>query len=249
MTGSGQGQFIYLDFDGVIADQARHHAAWVAAFARSLAEWLGEPAHRLAGPVCAAIDWLVADYVGRFEGRDGSGYDSWLQVALPSVIARTCEWAGVALPDAEECAAAYRHARAESLSQVTLPVTGAAEAVRDLVKSGWRIAMASGHESGYLLAAVAGAGLGGCIETCFGPDLIDSAKSGPEFYRRVFAAAGAVGVVVDDTPACLAWAREAGAAGLIQSRLSHDSPPLLPGAIEMRELRQLPGLARALRSA
>src|SRR5205085_2568122 len=103
---------------------------------------------------------------------------------------------------------------------------GAGEALRQIVKSGHHVHMASSQESAYLTAGLIGAGLDSHVRTRFGPDLIDCAKEGLEFYSRIFAAtriSAEQAVVVDDQAICLEWARQGGA-NVIQARIKTEQP-------------------------
>jgi FMN phosphatase YigB (HAD superfamily) len=53
-----------------------------------------------------------------------------------------------------------------------------------------------------------------CFERLYGPNLLESFKDGPEFYRQIFADAGVPpedALAVDDNPVALDWASQAGA--------------------------------------
>jgi HAD superfamily hydrolase (TIGR01509 family) len=78
-----------------------------------------------------------------------------------------------------------------------------------------------------------------CFERLYGPDLVDTFKRSPEYYRRVFADAGVRppdALVVDDNPGALEWAIQAGA----QAILVHKEPPPDWAAARIRSLSELP---------
>jgi FMN phosphatase YigB (HAD superfamily) len=53
-----------------------------------------------------------------------------------------------------------------------------------------------------------------CFGRLYGPDLIDTFKEGPEYYKRIFADVGTVprdALVVDDNPRAIMWAAQVGA--------------------------------------
>ena len=82
------------------------------------------------------------------------------------------------------------------------------------------------------------------MESRFGPDLVDCAKEGKEYYQRLFDSTGVSAnkvVVVDDDPNALGWAMELGAKA-VQAKLSTvRKHPEKEGVIAvMTDLRQLP---------
>ena len=128
------------------------------------------------------------------------------------------------LPIPSDAARIARETQFNALIQCNAAFPGAQEVVKALFDSGHRIQIASGQESEYLVAALRGAGLEKYIESKFGPDLIDCAKEGPEYYSRIFEATGVRAqdaVVVDDWPPAITWALQTGAR-VIQSKLSRE---------------------------
>jgi phosphoglycolate phosphatase-like HAD superfamily hydrolase len=89
-----------------------------------------------------------------------------------------------------------------------------------------------------------GMGVRDLFRTLYGPDLVNTAKQVPEYHSRIFEDAGVepgVAVVVDDSPLAIAWAREAGAMGVLVSAEGEGTGPVIPS------LAVLPAFLASLR--
>jgi HAD superfamily hydrolase (TIGR01509 family) len=84
-----------------------------------------------------------------------------------------------------------------------------------------------------------------CFDRLYGPDLINTAKSGSLYYERILSDSGVSpsgAVFVDDSPRCVAWAREAGANAVLMSRNGEEHPEFP----SVRSLAELPSLLESL---
>ena len=235
---------VLLDFDDTLSDPI----PFFIQFARQIGGCLSE---RFGGEPSvwekAAADMLIEiqdDYVARFVGDPTNGYLQWLgSVRLWSM---QLLFDAVKLPtpnDAERLSIALQF---KALSQCHAGFPGVQTAISELENRGYPLHMASGQESEYLRGGLTGLGLIRFLGSLFGPDLIDCAKEGTEYYTRVFAALGVRGdqvIVVDDYPPAIGWAIEAGA-HVIQAKLSPIvREPTQPGvAAVLTDLHNLPAL-------
>ena len=90
-------------------------------------------------------------------------------------------------------------------------------------------------------------GVRACFGRLYGPDLIGTFKAGPEFYERLLADAGvspAGALVLDDNPAALHWAAQAGARGVLVSPTQPPRDAQSPQTIS--SLAELPPLIERL---
>ena len=164
-----------------------------------------------------------------------------------------CELVGVRCPPEEEAVALARRAEAWIVPQVNAGIPGAAETVQFLHRQGYTLYTSSGSSSWWLRSQFGPMGILDCFKRLYGPDLIDTFKAGPEFYRRVLAdtrIAPSDALVVDDSPDAVRWATEVGARAVlinpqpVQGRgtMGQAAPS---GALALGSLAELPALLRA----
>jgi phosphoglycolate phosphatase-like HAD superfamily hydrolase len=235
---------VFFDFDNTLSEPISLFSQFVRHTGRLFSERFGGEAQTWEK---ATADMLVAvedDYIARFVGNPTNGYRRWLEALRDHSMGLVFEAMDLPLPpDAERIA---RESQFEALSCCDAAFPGAATALTELTRQGHTLHMASGQESEYLRGGLTGMGLVHCFGRLFGPDLIDCAKEGPEYYTAMFTAVGvrsAEVIVVDDYPPAIGWAVAVGAP-VIQARLSsfrHEA--VQPGvAAVMTDLRELPRL-------
>lgn len=237
--------YLFLDFDDTLSDFRALGAQYVAALARLLAHRYGGAEEAWAAAAREEIQAGIARYEERFIGHPLAGYTQWVQDERGRITETVFERVGVALPSDRYPGDLGKRLQFEALAACNAAFPGATDALRDLTRVGVRVQMASSQESDYLRGALAGAGLASFIGRMFGPDLVDCAKEGPEFYRRIFEASGihpSQALVVDDQPMCLDWAEEAGAR-VVQACVCPVAPtPEYP--VALRSLSDLPRLVQ-----
>jgi HAD superfamily hydrolase (TIGR01509 family) len=230
---------IFLDSGGVINDNEARAPQWRRRVAEYFAPRLGgEPsaweeanrvtAERLFEPgalserMRRAPDWVSYD-------RD---YNlDWLRMM--------CEYVGVPVPQEDRALALAVEASRTIVGLVHAPMAGATEAILALHGGGFELHTASGEYSDDLDAILRKLGVRHCFGRLYGPDLVNSLKAGPEYYRRVFAGTGVQpgnALVVDDSPRALGWAQEMGAKTVLVQR----EPPPTRAAAHIGSLAELP---------
>ena len=239
--------FVFLDFDDTLSDPFQFHTQYVREVGAILAPQFGGDADRWAKTAIDTLEALEREYVERFENNPLNGYRAWLEIVRERSARQMFEQMGLPVP--ADAARIARETQFNALLQCNAAFPGAVEAMAELFEAGCRIQIASGQESEYLMAALMGAGLESYTESKFGPDLVDCAKEGPEYYERIFAATGvkpAEIVVVDDSPPAIGWAMKAGAT-VIQSKLSRERHfDVVAGvASVLTDMRDLPGLVES----
>jgi HAD superfamily hydrolase (TIGR01509 family) len=164
-----------------------------------------------------------------------------------------CQLVGVRCPPDEQAVALARRAEAWIVPQVKASIPGASEAVQLLHRQGYTLYTASGSSSKWLQSQFVPMGIVSCFKRLYGPDLIDTFKAGPEFYRRVLAdtrIAPSDALVVDDSPEAVRWATEVGARAVLidpqsaqgRGTIGQTAPS---GALALSSLAELPALLRA----
>ena len=215
-------------------------AALALAHGGAVSDWARATAGLLAG--------LEQEYIARFVGDPLAGYAAWLEAARRKSARTLFEMLKIsAPPDADEQIGAIQF---KALSSCNAAFPGANFALEGLRRVGFQIHLASGNDSETLAAALVGAGLEPFVAMKFGPDLIDCAKEGAEYYQRIFQATSVNpkdALVVDDQPEALRWAMAAGAR-TIQAQVSRERRfSAVPGVSALlTDLRDLPALAREL---
>lgn len=240
--------YLFIDFDETLSDSFVLRTQYVREVGALLAQSYGKTEDEWAK---VTVDLLVAlerDYVARFVGNPLAGYSNWLDAARQTSAERL--FAALDQPVPDNAIQIVKETQFNALTACDAAFPGAYEALDALFQADVRVQMASGNESEYLLAALIGAGIESFTESKFGPDLVNCAKEGPEFYLKIFEAmsiAPSDALVVDDQPEALQWAMTAGAK-TIQARISTELHfPDVPGVSAlMTDLRQLPELAKKI---
>jgi FMN phosphatase YigB (HAD superfamily) len=218
--------YLFLDFDDTLCNMAEHRRQLVQELASLLTDEYGGGEDEWAPILAPILAASLIRYREEFGGQPLAGFNRWIIEQRARVAREILEAKGIGLPADTDFGGIAARLQFEALTACNASFPNTEEALRELFDMGVRTQLASSQESEYLLAALIGAGIESYTESKFGPDLVDCAKEGTEFYRRIFAAceiSPAQAIVVDDQPECLVWAEEAGAK-VIQARLKPDSP-------------------------
>lgn len=236
---------LFLDFDDTLTPMHAHRARYVRALAALLRDRFGGPVEEWECAVRQSMEASIQRYTERFAQQPTREFRRWLAAEQRRQTREALRHMGSACGDQRELGALGVALQHQALRACSVPFAGAAEALRTLASRGVPIHMASAWDAGYLSAALEGMGLAQYVSRRFGPDLVDCAKEGPEFYRRAFRQCGIRpedALVVDDQPACLEWAAAAGARP-VQARLN-GQPQVLELCLERMD--ELPGLVARL---
>jgi phosphoglycolate phosphatase-like HAD superfamily hydrolase len=243
-----EGVFLFVDFDDTLSDFAALGGQYVEQLSRLLSsEFGGEPGEWAAATV-PELEASVARYVEKFVGNPLAGYNAWIEEERARVAAAIFARVGRELPANEPLGPLAKRVQFDALTNCNAVFPGTEEALHALFEADVRIQLASSQESDYLLAALIGGGIESCTESKFGPDLVDCAKEGPEFYRRIFAMAEispSQAIVLDDQAMCLDWAEEAGARVIQACLKANAAEPEFP--VVLGSMAELPGLVESMR--
>jgi phosphoglycolate phosphatase-like HAD superfamily hydrolase len=157
-----------------------------------------------------------------------------------------CETLGITPPSELECLDLADRAQAYVTRRVRAAFPGVADTIRSLYAQGYTLHTASGECSSELAGYLEGMGVRGCFGRLYGADLVNTLKSGPEYYRRVFADAAvdpADALIVDDNPGPVAWATEVGARAILIN--SAETAPASGAAFKLNGLAELPAALNA----
>lgn len=204
---------VFLDFEGTLNDtrsSGRLYARdFVAAMGRRFdvepASWVGAIAQSL-DDVRALQDTAAKE--------PWPGHDGYRRRELVLWLRSLYGTAGVGLPAGDDDVYALARQLEDSIPVHFAPLPGADQLIRDLAGRGLRLHIASGAYSKYVSRSLSDSGLLSFFAGVYGPDNLDTLKTGPCFFTRAFAAAGcdpARCLVVDDSPGPVDWAAQVGA--------------------------------------
>ena len=241
---------LFLDFDDTLSEQIPFNMQYVRGIGTALAALYGGDTEEWARHGADMMLALEADYAARFRDAPLNGYCAWLPLMLSRAVEMLFAGMGLSLPpDPRETAFQMRDI---ALSQCDSLFPGARTAIRTLHECGFLLHMASGNDSAHLRAALRGAGLDVWFRSLYGPDLIDCAKEGPQFYERIFTATGVPpreALIIDNDPAAIAWACTAGARAIQVKLLPYRTVETAAGAAAaVTDLARLPEVVQALSS-
>ncbi len=239
---------IFMDFDGTLSEMPLLWLEYSREVGALLAQQFGGEEDAWAKAAIDALEAVNADYREALANNTTANYSQWLDAARLKSAHLIFGAMGVFLP--ENPLELVMETQFQALTACNALFDGAAECLQTLTQNGVTVHIASANDSEFLRGALIGAGIEQFIEARFGPDQIDCAKEGPEFYRRIFAKTGVAAsdtLVVDDHPETLQWAMQAGAKA-VQVRLSRemhysDTPGV---AAILTDLRDLPPLVRQI---
>jgi HAD superfamily hydrolase (TIGR01509 family) len=205
---------LFVDDGGVMNDNPRRGEQW----RRLVGEYF---APRLGGTPLA---WAEANGAWTSELFDPANWRARLEASADyqsfdyhyylDWLSAMCRLVGVPMPPAEDGYHMARQATSFVIERVRAAFPGVVEAIRQLHRDGYTLYTASGEPSWELDGYLGGMGVRACFTRLYGPDLVDTFKTGPAYYERVFADVGidpAHALVIDDSAQAAAWAREVGA--------------------------------------
>ncbi len=233
---------LFIDDGGVLNDNSRR----APEFRRFIAEFFPP---RLGGEPEAWSEANRATFQGVFEAHKDSvavvdAYEQGLVAYETAWLKAMCEHVGVAVPEADDCAALAREALLYITNRVRAAFPGAAETVAELADAGYTLHTASNQASWELKAYLAQMGIVDRFGFLFGADLVNAMKPNHAYYERAFARAGVEpdrALVLDDSAEYLDAAREVGARTVLVGPT--EAPP---GHLAVPSLAALPCLLETL---
>lgn len=238
---------LFFDFDDTLSEQT----PFLLLYARALGKLLAPHPHESELWTQSAADMLEGlanDYAARFTNNPRNGYNAWLNIMRAQAVHGL--FARHNLPVPTDPKALALRLQDAALRQCNALLPGAQEAVRTLYDAGYTLHVASANDSEHLRSALAGAELERYFTTLFGPDLIDCAKEGPEFYACLFAflhLPPEQAIIIDNDPLALAWAMQAGARGIQVNLLPQETPETASSLLAVvTDLFTLPAFIAAL---
>jgi len=211
---------LFLDDGGVISDNRVRGPQWRRLVGAFFAPRLGGTPDAWAAANGVVVDGLFVPAVWEARMAAARDYADFERVYWWDWLRGMCELVGVPTPPHAEAVALATEAGRWIPSQVHSGFPGAADAIRALHAAGYTLYTASGESSSDLDGYLGVLGVRGCFARLYGPDLINTFKSGPDFYTRLLADAGVApedALFVDDRPEMIAWAAAVGARTVLVS--------------------------------
>jgi FMN phosphatase YigB (HAD superfamily) len=233
---------LFFDFDDTLSEQIPFNLQYVRGMGSALASTYGGDMEAWAAQAADMMVALEADYTAHFRNSPLNGYCDW----LPHMLARAVDmlFTGMRLPQPADTEAIARRMRRKALEGCNALFPAAHEVIEELHRRGYALHMASGNDSDHLRAALNGVGLGPYLDRHYGPDLIDCAKEGPEFYERILAAiclSPQEALFIDNDPTAIRWAQSIGATAIQVKLLPYHRVETVEGVLAVvTDLRQLP---------
>ena len=202
---------VFIDDGGVLNDNERRAPQWRRLLGEYLPPRLGGTSEAWAEANRPAFERSWARYLERVRTGSDRGIDEWTRADRAESLVDMCERVGVAPPP--DPAAFAVETSAWVSERVRAGIPGAADAVRELARRGLRLHTASGGLSWELEPYLRGMGIRECFERLYGPDLVDTTKSSPDYYVAMLADSATdptTAVVVDDSAEARGWAASVG---------------------------------------
>lgn len=232
---------ILLDDGGVMNDNRIRGEQWPPLVGEFFAPRLGGTEHAWAEANRIAIQHILepTNWLQRIEAsRDYASfeYTYWLDW-----LTQMGQLVRVSLPSEQECVQLAQQAEQYIIPRVRSAFPGACKAIQQLYAEGYTLHTASGESSTHLGHYLESMDVRHCFGRLYGPNLINTFKESPEYYRNLFAdlqIAPEAALVVDDNPRMLARARALGANTVLVSAGERADDAL----IQIKSLSQLPDL-------
>jgi FMN phosphatase YigB (HAD superfamily) len=205
---------LFIDFDDTLSDRDAHFGQYVQVVSTLLTHEFGARPDLWATALVREIIITTQGYIERFLNNPLAGYNDWLEYERKRIVADVFRSAEVPLPNDEDLGVLARRVQFMGIAECDAIFPGALEALEQLQNEGVVLHLASAQDSWWLEAAKIGGRLGDLFTSAYGPDLIDCAKEGVEYYKRIFHSSEVdprQAIVLDDQEECLEWAQAAGA--------------------------------------
>jgi HAD superfamily hydrolase (TIGR01509 family) len=232
---------VFIDDGGVMNDNSLRGPQWQRLVAEFFVPILGGEHAAWAEANRVVFQRLWDEFI--LVGPQGRDYTEWWDECQRIWLCEMAAFVGVQAPsDDAQCVKLAQQAAVCITQRVRSAYPGAVEAIRAIHEMGVSLFTASGGHSRELDGYLTGMGARGFFRTLYGPDLVNQAKEGVEYYRRVFTHAGIDpkrALVVDDSPSAVAWARIAGAVTCLVTAVT---PQDIPADLIVPRLADLPAI-------
>ncbi len=225
---------LLIDDGGVMSDNSLRAPQWQRLVGQYLAPRLGSTPEAWAAANVTVIQSFFAPGAWQARQLKYNDYITFQYDYNLEWLTSMCTILGIPSPPPDQAVALAEETYAWILPQVNAPIPCSPETIRHLHSLGHTLYTASGESEADLRAYTTTYNTNHCFTRLYGTDIINTLKSGPLFYTRLFHHASidpANALILDDSPFAVAWAIEAGARAILISSTNHDpgAPyPILP---------------------
>ena len=237
---------VFLDDDGVMNDNNERGLQWQHLVSEFFVPLLGGSPEAWSRANRVVTDRLFEPVAWRRRVQAAADYNSFDRAYQMEWLRGMCELVGVVAPPEEECLRLARRATSFITRRVRAAFPDVVNAIRSLHRQGYMLHTASGEPSLDLACYLQAMGVRDCFGRLYGPDLIETLKEGPEYYKRIFADLGIAAtdaLVVDDSLRAIEWAMQVGARRVL---VGDSSLPQRRTTLHIGSLVELPALLRRL---
>ena len=202
---------VFIDDGGVLNDNERRAPEWRRLLGEYLPPRLGGTPQAWAEANRPVIARAWTRYLERIRSGSMRGIEAWSRADRAQWLVEMCDLVGVATPPDPETFALATGAWVSERVRADIP--GAIQVVHRLADRGLTLHTASGGLSWELAPYLRGMGVLERFDRLYGPDLVDTTKSGPQFYQALLADSltdPSTAAVVEDSPDARGWAERCG---------------------------------------
>ena len=232
---------LFFDFDDTLSEQTVFNLHYVRAIGQILAARFGGEEARWAQSAIDMFVTLETQYIERFQ-EVPTGYNAWFSTMHTQAMHLLFSSMSMAVPSDADRLSKTTQERALAECDATFPDT--LHVIASLYTAGYTLHMASGNDSEHLRCALKGAKLAPYFDRLYGPDLIDCAKEGRDFYARIFQSLNIApnrAIIIDNDPNAIAWAISVGAQAIQVDFLRNKQVLTSPGVLaNIKDLTTLP---------
>ncbi|GER90246.1 hypothetical protein KDW_44080 [Dictyobacter vulcani] len=236
---------ILLDDGGVMNDNRLRRDQWPPLVGEFFAPRLGGTIEAWAEANRTVVQHFMdlASWLQRLEAA--ADYTHFEQTYWLDWLQGMAQLVQVPLPSVQECIQLAREAEEYIIPHVHSAFPGVCEAIKQLHAEDYVLHTASGESSVHLTHYLGAMQVRHCFGQLYGPDLLNTFKTGPDYYAQIFAQlqiAPGDALIVDDNPGAISWASSLGARTvLVGASKATDNK-----TIQINNLAELPDLLQGL---
>jgi phosphoglycolate phosphatase-like HAD superfamily hydrolase len=213
---------LFIDKGGVLIDNTTLSPQYRRLLGEFLPSELGGDSDAWANANVGAAERAFARYQQAYRTAPATNVRDWYAEDVRRWLYEMCDEVGRPRPPAAQAdriaSAAHEYVR----RRVDIHAVRIVERLRDFHERGLKLHVASGDQHADLVGYLDTLGVRDLFGRVYGSDLVNTWKSGPDYYRAILADSGtaaANAVVIDDSPRAIEWAGECGVRGvLVQQR-------------------------------
>lgn len=239
---------IFFDDGGVINDNRIRGKQWKTLVGEYYSTRFGGET-KIWGEANQKLIATLFDIFWRDGKENFNDYQSFYNDFKKNMVLGMFKEAGKILPKDINIEEVYNSARDYVIPKVRSAIPGVINAVKELAVKGFNLYTAAGAVSIEMKMYLEGLGINQYFIEYYGPDLINTWKSGPDYYKAIFNHSNVdprKSIIIDDQPRFLNNALDEGA-NVIQACISGEHQPQFPFFVKnMKDL--VPTIEKLIKS-